>query len=508
MGVTDASKWLRERITPIAETEDTIMDHLRERTPDGDGLAFIVDGGRFAHATIARLSRNDATVTPADIALDIANDITGRCHLIQEAPLFVVIDDYTRENMWKGDTVTARAKAVGSNFILDRTKLHNPVLDSEKLQGLYGSRESRLAIYTTLKDIMTWGHTAFTDVPHCISMDPTEPQFLVKRCADINLGYETIEFDTDLHIDLDRLIDTMLRIAGPTAHCIPRKLILHASVDATTQILTLTLDMGGVVKHTQIEAYVDNVQWLPFKFTLEKHTLVVNITSVGEFIDDGSGTLLLRLAPTVCIDLFEHLPCPQLRSQPIESDFSSIEFAAALAAEGKDTVVLCAEDCDWTMFAGLLQRGILDKGLDVEIITHNCPAQRKRAADFWVDNRRVAADHSLRVSLLWYLLSPHDYSTGIASVGTKGRLTAMQKWQTSDWQLPFEYNAACPSRMKINEVQCLRVAQSALVKDRALRCHLFNGKKEPLPEKRWLDGAVHPLRVVSAAMWPLDGIQL
>jgi hypothetical protein len=50
MGVTDASKWLRERIAPLAETEDTIMDHLRERTPDGDGLAFIVDGGRFAHA--------------------------------------------------------------------------------------------------------------------------------------------------------------------------------------------------------------------------------------------------------------------------------------------------------------------------------------------------------------------------------------------------------------------------------------------------------------------------
>jgi hypothetical protein len=505
MGVSGATPHLREELLPIAERVDTIEAHLAERSPDETNTAFIVDCGRFAHAAVSRHSRQEDTLTLVELSQNIAADITGRCLFNDEAQLFLTIDDYTRDNVWKSHTVSARAKAVGAIFMVNQTEFANPRLDPSKLAGIYGSRQSRLAFYTAVKDTLTWGHTAFTDRAHCISLDPTETQRLVQRYAYAHMGFPQLDFGVDVPVDLTGILASIRSVAGETAAFLPRHMTLFAEVDAVSQTVLLAMTINGVTECTRVEAHVDPLQWIPFKFFLFECTLVVNVTSLGEFVEDEHGNTLVSFAPTVCFDLFRHLPCPQLVTQPIESDFSSVEFAAALSMiPGFKTVIRCAEDSDWTLYALPLQKAVNDRGLDVEIISHVCPSQRGSVPDMWIDNRRALQLPGMRVALLWYLVAPHDYSTGIASVGAKGRLKIMDAWKASVSKLPFTTNAENPSEMAIDKKMCLRIAQSTLKPDVSLACKLLDADKAQMTEKNWLAGAIHPLRVVANALWPLN----
>jgi hypothetical protein len=507
MGVTDASPWLFARLEPDALREEDIAEYIAETCPDPRKLAFVVDCGRFAHAVVSVCGRDEHERTPIDLAVTIANSITGRCLVDPRAPVFVAIDDYTRENTQKASTTSQRTKLVGANFILRTDELHAPWLSSADMLAMYGSLEAKLAFYSVMQDILTWGHTAFTDRPHCISLDPTQEQLLVKRVAHVHLGLPAVALGEAIPIELDTITDNILYTAGPSAHCIPRRLVITGHVDHVAQRLHLKLEMGGVTKTTQLEAFVHDVQWIPFRFRMANHTLVVNVSHAGEFLNEPDNTISLQYSPTVCLDLFEHLPCPQLRTQPIEADFSSVEFAAALAAAGYKTVIRCAEDSDWTMFATALQQAIIHKGLDTEIISHICPGNRERAPDIWVDNRKAIALPGIKVALLWYLIAPHDYSTGIKGVGRKGRNLTMNLWERSHWTLPFQQNKECPSRLKIDDRQCLRVAQSALQPGKYLADNINNADKVPMTDAAWLKTAYHPLQRVAAALWPLDEIQ-
>jgi hypothetical protein len=404
----------------------------------------------------------------------------------------------------KAHTSTQRALAVPDAFMVNAAHVPNPRILNENLPGLYASRETRLAMYNRVAEIARYGRTTLTDRPHCVSLDSEEEQLLLQRVAGIDLAMHALPLDVTHDFELASLLAPFAQTEGVVMAHVPTMITLRGHQEPTGDKLHLTCAMGGKHRTVWADWRASELQWIPFRFACGGHTVVVNIHSVGTYTTGQDGTTVFHFSPTVCVDLFVHLPCPQLKAKPLESDFSSLEFSAALAVAGYETIIECAEDSDWQLFALSLQDAIIQRGLPTAIVLHVCPSQSKRVPDMWVDMRAVVGRAALRSALLWYLIGHHDFGAGIQSVGAVAQLKAIEDFAHSGRPLPIRANPVAPSKIVIDVAACLAFARSTLKPNKALEDHIVDGAKQRISTAVFLKAALHPVRTMAAAFWPLD----
>jgi hypothetical protein len=505
MGVANATQWLAKRLEPHSVDETEAVDMISDLAPNGN-ILFIVDWARFMHAAQQRMLHNREFSSFLELVHETAGDIAARAIVVPGAATIIAIDNYTEANSFKAMTEDARNNRIDTEFVMDHRSEPNPDMDEANFKGIYGSRKARLAFHQATQRTLQWGHTAFTDTPHCVSLDPTETQHMVQRIAHVHLTHPPQSTDMELHVDITSALTVFRTHAGPSLNCVPSSLLIRAFWQQELDTLWIQLEMGGIVKDAKFVGGLSEVQWIPFVFRLDKHTLVINISELGQFSEVKHERRDFTFAPTVCVDLFSQFSCPQLRSQPAEADFSSIEFAAAAARDGYECIVRVAGDCDWALLGLPLQRAISHKSTTATTVMHICPSNK--APDRWVNMRTAVEDRALDSALLWYIVGHHDFSNGIKGVGKKAQESALDDWLTRGRSALFPLDKNTPSKVNFDRDACLQLAIDACrhvaPKDTGLHEKLFTAKKVAVPVSVWLQHALHPIITTWAALWPLD----
>jgi hypothetical protein len=516
MGVAEVMSFLRNAVRGAPEMTSAEVA-VAMRCPD---CAALVDFARFMHAALSRLedkaNPDKACCTIVGVMHSTLAALLARSPTVADCALYLLIDDYNQRNDAKVATVAIRAeKVIAVPFCFDSAVCPTPLMTSRDVQGVYASNESRLCLYNRVAELMRYGRTVISEKPHCVSLDSCAVIELLQR-----VSTQTLVVDQSLPLNVTHTFDLLpllLRLHGDGASelnllGVPEKLSLtvHVAADGSGMHLVCTVD--DATTRIWVHATVEELQYMPYRGRIDDLVVVVNVLSVGQFRTSVDGQPSFDFKPSIGLDVFKCLPCPQLPSHPMESDFSWIEFAVQLATRRFDYILAVFADSDWWLFASAVQNAIIAKGLPTTLLLHVCPSGRNPAPDMWLNVRSMTTVNALRASLMWYVLGRHDFSHGIASLGHVGQLAAITACYQNAAALPILSDPVNPGNITIDVAGCTMFARNALLDSQ-------NGRKRKLilsledsitdvdghriPLALFIAGALHPIRQLVRALAPL-----